>query len=152
MFDFIKQLLSAPTGSDYQYNVQKKLQIASCALFLEIANADNKFTEDERRKIIEIMKRLFDINTEYVNELIELAEKKIRESVSIYEFTDLINHNFSKEEKFKIMINLWRIIYIDKTLDQYEDHMIKIIGNNLKFEHREIIEAKLIAKEEITDK
>jgi uncharacterized tellurite resistance protein B-like protein len=44
--------------------------------------------------------------------------------------------------------NLWRLIYIDKTLHSHEDHLIKKIGTILNMEHRDIIAAKLMIKEE----
>ncbi len=83
-----------------------------------------------------------------VNDLIELSEQKIKESISIYEFTSTINDNFSKEDKFELMKNLWKLIYIDEKLNMYEDHLVKKIGGMLNLDHKKIIEAKLIVKEE----
>lgn len=127
---------------------EKKLQIATCALFVEMAKADNEFTEDERRKIIKVMKETFNLEKEYVDELIELSEQKLKDSISIYEFSTVINESFSKEEKFNLIKNLWRLIYIDRMLNAHEDYLIKTIGATLNMEHRDIIAAKLLVKEE----
>ncbi|MDP4173645.1 MAG: TerB family tellurite resistance protein [Bacteroidota bacterium] len=151
MFDFIKQLLSSSSGNFFSGNnsEEKKLQIATCALFIEIASADFNFSIDERNEILSVMKTTFDLSDEQSEELVRLAEEKVKNSVSIYEFTQLIDQNFSRDEKFEILKNLWRLVYLDNTLDQYEDHLMKRIGNNLKFEHREIMAAKLLVKEEL---
>lgn len=152
MFEFIKQLLSNTLNNSSSGNIppeEKKLQIATCALFIEIANADFIFTDDERNEILSVMKKIFNLDDTQSQELVQLAEKKVRDSVSIYEFTQLIDQNFSWEEKFEVLKNLWRLVYLDNALNQYEDHLMKRIGNNLKFEHREIMRAKLLVKEEM---
>jgi uncharacterized tellurite resistance protein B-like protein len=156
MFDYLKQMF-APQGEEkagthsgkpIQYNEEKKLQVATCALFLEIAKADDEFSDDERKKIISVMQKTFNLDREYVDELIQLSEERIKESISIYEFSTIINQNFSKDERFELLKNLWRLIYVDETLNMHEDHLIKKIGNTLNMEHRDIIAAKLMVKEE----
>jgi uncharacterized tellurite resistance protein B-like protein len=153
MIKYLKELFSLPTEQSeseegFKANGEKKLQVATCALLIEMAKADNEFSNDERKKIISLIQKTFNLDKEYVDELIELSEKKIRESISIYEFTTIINENFSKEEKFELLKNLWRLIYVDDTLDMHEDHLIKRIGNTLNMEHRDVIAAKLLVKEE----
>jgi len=44
---------------------------------------------------------------------------------------------------------LWRLIYTDKKLDKYEDRLIKLIGGMLKMEHKRIINAKLLIRQEL---
>ncbi|MGE5399289.1 MAG: TerB family tellurite resistance protein [Ignavibacteriales bacterium] len=130
-------------------NSIQKIQIATCALFLEIANADKNFDPDERAKIVSIMRSTFKIDPEYVQELMQLAENSVKQSSSIYEYTELVKKSFTRKEKFEILENLWRLIFVDKLLDKYEEHLVKSIGHNLGFDYREILEAKLIILEEL---
>ena len=152
MIKYLKELFSLPSEKELaeglKVNEEKKLQVATCALLVEMAKADSEFTDDERKKIISVMKKTFNLDKEYVDELIELSEESIKKSVSIYEFTTTINENFSQDEKFELLKNLWRLIYVDETLNMHEDHLIKKIGNTLNMEHRDVIAAKLIVKEE----
>ena len=147
MFDYLKSMITTKTNE--QDNPQKKLQVATCALFYEMARADEKFSENEHEMIISIMKKRFELENEEVNELISRTEESVKESVSIYEYTTLIDDNFSRYEKLELMKNLWRLIYTDKKLDKYEDNLIKRIGDMLKLEHKEVIEAKLVVKGEL---
>lgn len=130
-------------------NEERKVQIATCALFVEMAKADSDFSAEERNKIIKIMKDFFNLEEEYVNELLELSEQKVKESISIYEFTSIINDRFSGEEKFELLKNLWRLIYLDGNIDRYEDRLIKKIGGTINVDHKFIIGAKLLVKEEM---
>jgi len=151
MIKYLKDLFKTSNDNkEESYNIDsvKKLQIATCALLIEMANADDEFTDEEREKIINVMQKTFNLEKEYVDELIELSEEKLKHSVSIYEFSTTINENFSRNEKFELLKNLWRLIYVDDTLNMHEDHLIKKIGGTLNMDHQDIIAAKLIVKEE----
>jgi len=83
-------------------------------------------------------------------ELTKLAiEQKVNDSISVYEFSSIINESFTNQEKFELMKNLWRVIYEDGKLDSHEDQLIKIIGSTLNLEHKDIIGAKLFVKQEM---
>ena len=148
MIRYLKEIFKLPGENTESSTTDKKVQVATCALLLEMANADNNFTEEERKKIISVMQRTFDLSREYVDELIELSEERIEQSIDIYGFATTINQNFSKEEKFELLKNLWRLIYTNDTVDMNEDHLMKKIANTLNMEHSDIIAAKLMVKKE----
>ncbi len=130
-------------------NKDQKLQIATCALFIEVANADDNFTDDERQSIIKLMRELFELSEDCVKDLLELSEERVRKSVSLYEFTETINQNFHEKEKYEIIKNLWRLIFQDDNLHQYEDYYIRKISNNLMLSHKDFITAKSEVKNEM---
>ncbi len=156
MFEKIKSLFHKKSNKDYDWLLEidskKRLQIATCALFIEVARADDKFLNIEREKLIQLMKELFKIDDDYVEELIALSNKQVEESLSVYEFTSEINLNCSQEEKYEIVKNLWRLIFVDNELHPYEDFLIRRISNNLHISHRDMIAAKLEVKEELEKK
>jgi uncharacterized tellurite resistance protein B-like protein len=157
MFEYLRRVLSPEqdklTLKESEFSssktISKKYQVATAALLIEIAKADGDFSGDERKRIIDLMKNDFDLEDECVNELLALSEQKVKDSVSIYEFSSVINENFSQQEKFELIKNLWRIIYEDGKLDSHEDRLIKIIGSTMNLEHKEVIGAKLFVKQEM---
>lgn len=154
MFEYLKKVLSPEQSSaELETNSSntrsKRYQIATAALLIEIAKADGNFSDDERNRIIDFMKNDFDLDDECVSELIELSEHKVEESISIYEFSSILNETFNRLEKLELMKNLWRIIYQDGKLDSHEDQLIKIIGSTLNLEHQDIIGTKLFVKQEL---
>ncbi len=156
MLKRIKAIISKKRSSaeDYDWlreiDPQKRLQIATCALFIEIANADEQFLEIEKEKVIELMSKLFDLDNEYVQELIELSKRSIEDSLSLYEFTSEVNANSNQNEKYEIVKNLWRLIFVDDELHPYEDYLIRKISNSLHISHRDMIAAKNEVKEELS--
>ena len=153
MFEYLKKVLIPEfegNNNDSHSTREKKIQVATCALFIELAKADDDFSEVERKKIISLMEDIFDIDEEYVEELVALSESKVNQSVSVYEFTTVINNNFDRNEKIDLLINLWRLVYIDDTLNQYEDGLMRKLGTLLNLEHSDLINAKLLVKQEKT--
>ena len=157
MFEYLRKVLS--TEKDEQAGIKsdqpatesrsKKLQVATAALLVEIAEADGDFSDDERKRIIDLMKAEFNLDDECVTELLDLSEQKVKDSISVYEFTSVINESFNQQEKLDLIKNLWRIIYQDGKLDSHEDRLIKIIGSTMNLEHRDVIGAKLFVKQEM---
>jgi len=154
MFEYLRQVLAPElTSRELKVNSSKnssnRYQVATAALLIEIAKADGDFSDDERNRIFELMKNDFDLDDECVNELLQLSEKKVKDSISVYEFSSVINESFTQQEKIGLMKNLWRVIYQDGKLDSHEDRLIKIIGSTLNLEHKDVIGAKLFVKQEL---
>ena len=154
MLDYIKNLLIGnklvESGEEeIIYDDNKRVQIATCALFLEVANSDDDFSVEEEEFINKTMKEEFELDDKLVNELIELSHEHTENSVSLYEFTEIINQYFTNAQKFDVVKNLWRLVFADGNLDSYEEYFIRKISRNLHLEHSDMIAAKLEVKEEL---
>ena len=151
MFDFLKSMIADQQNNETSVPVdnERRIQIATCALFLEIANADDEFSVKEEKFIESTMKKIFNLDDNTVMELIDLSTKQTERSVSIYEFTDIINHNFDQNSKYEILKNLWRLVFADGKLDQYEEYFMRKISGNLHLDHSDMIAAKMEVKEEL---
>ena len=151
MLNYLKELFTQTTLDAEKDNnkTQHKLQIAACALLLEIATADDDFSDYEKNRISDMMKNKFELTDTEVNNLISKSEEEIQNSVSIYEFTDVLNKSLNNDEKYRIIKYLWHIAYADGNLDSYEEFYIKKISNNLHLHHKDRIAAKLEVKKEL---
>jgi uncharacterized tellurite resistance protein B-like protein len=129
----------------------ERVQLATCIILLEVAKSDDEFCSIEKTTITAILKKKFDISSEAVEELMEIAHRKREESVDLWEFTHLVNQNYTKEEKKKIVESAWRVIYADEKLDAYEDHLVHRLATLLQLDHSDLIEAKLKVKYENQD-
>ncbi|MBE0538341.1 MAG: TerB family tellurite resistance protein [Ignavibacterium sp.] len=157
MFEYLRKVLALERDEQVSKEIEtsstkstsNKYQVATAALLVEVAKADGDFSKDERKRIINLMKNDFDLDDECVNQLLALSEQIVKDSVSIYEFSSVINKSFTQQEKLELIKNLWRIIYEDGKLDSHEDRLIKVIGSTLNLEHKDIIAAKLFVKQEL---
>lgn len=118
-------------------------RIATCALLLEMANIDGKFSDSERDSIIRILKDHYQLSGEHANALIQAAEDELKRSIDLWQFAKLINQNYSKEEKIEIIETVWQVVYTDGKLDKHEDYLVHKLANLLRLNHKQLIEAKL---------
>ena len=149
MLNFFKELFADKSKQQNAEEENNSLQIASCALLLELANADDEFSDEEKTRVVELMKTNFNLTDEEVDKLLELSQKQIEKSVSAYEFTEIINKQLNEDEKYQIIKNLWQLAYVDGKLDKYEDYYIRKISNNLHISNQDRIAAKLEVKKEM---
>ena len=125
----------------------EQIQIATCTILLEVAKADDEFSSIEKTTLTAILKRKFELSDEAAEGLMEIAKRKREKSTDLWEFTNLVNKNYSKEKKKKVVEAAWQIIYSDEKLDKYEDHLIHKLAKLLQLDHDELIEAKLKIKD-----
>ena len=124
-----------------------KVSIATCALLLEMAHADSEFSEDEKGRIIAILNEKFDLTGDDARELIQLADLERKESLDLWQFTNLINQNYSREEKLKVVETLWQVIYTDNKVDKHEEYLMRKLTFLLNLHHQDMIEAKFKARD-----
>jgi len=127
----------------------ERIQVATCVLLLEVAKSDDEFSSIEKTTITAILKKKFQISEEAIEELMGIAKRRRKKSIDLWEFTHLINENYSTEKKVKIVEAAWGVIYADKKLDKYEDHLVHKLARLLRLRHSDLIEAKLRVLDEI---
>jgi len=120
-----------------------RIQIATCVILLEVAKFDFDFSSIEKETTEAILKHQFDIPEDAIEDLMKISEEKREDSVDLWSFTNVINQNFSRDEKIKIIEAAWKIIYADEKLDKYEDHYVHVLADLLRLRHDELIDAKL---------
>ncbi len=119
-----------------------ELQMAVCALFVEMARIDESFTAEEMAAVIDILKTKYGLSAENAAAMIAAAEAELEESVDYWQFARLINENYTMDEKVAIIEMLWRIVYLDGNLDKHEDYLMHKLARLLRLHHKQLIDAK----------
>jgi uncharacterized tellurite resistance protein B-like protein len=146
MRDMVKRFFGKVKGLNSKTVDQKThhdILVAVCALFVEMARLDETFTPTEMETILSILKEKYGLSQEHAEALIAEAERELKQSVDLWQFSNLINENYSNEEKVEIIETLWRIVYVDGKMDRYEHYLMKKLKNLLRLSHEQLIEAKL---------
>jgi uncharacterized tellurite resistance protein B-like protein len=132
---------------DQSENQVDRLPIAACALLLEMAHTDSEFSDIEEKKIISIIQEKFNLDKAAANDLVKLSNLERNESLDLWQFTNLINQHYSKEEKTKLLEILWYVIYADGKVDKYEEYLMRRLNYLLNMDHKDMIEAKFRARD-----
>jgi len=120
-----------------------RMRVAACALFLEMARIDEVFTSDEMDTILAILKEKYGLSAEHASALVAEADRELDESVDLWQFAGLINQNYSVDEKIEIIETLWRMVFVDGKMDQYEHYLMNKLKNLLRLSQKQLIDAKL---------
>jgi uncharacterized tellurite resistance protein B-like protein len=146
MLDTIKRFFNKEKASDSGIDSQTTehdIRVATCALFVEMARIDDKFTPAEVDTIISILKEKYGLSQEHADALLAEADQELTESVDLWQFARLINENYSVEEKIEIIETLWQMVFVDGKMDRYEHYLMNKLKNLLRLSHDQLINAKL---------
>jgi uncharacterized tellurite resistance protein B-like protein len=146
MVDLLKKIFTKTTnGASTGKSVRTSpdVRLATCALLLEMANIDGKFSEIEKERIVELLRNNYQLSAEHAAALMKAAEDELEKSIDLWQFAKLINENYSTEEKIKVIETVWQVVYTDGILDKHEDYLVHKLANLLRLSHKQLIDAKL---------
>ncbi len=145
MIDLIKKFFGKMTknGSTGRGESFHDIRIATCALLLEMSQIDGDFSESERESILSTIRKDYHVSDEHATAILEAADEELRGNLDLWQFTSLINRNYTPEEKIEIIEMVWRIAYTDGKLDKHEDFLVHKLADLLHLTHRQLIDAKI---------
>jgi uncharacterized tellurite resistance protein B-like protein len=146
MLDSLKHFFSKDAGAEsHKGGCQSShdVRVATCALFVEMARIDDKFTPAETETILSILQAKYGLSREHADALLAEADQELEQSVDLWQFAKLINDNYSIDEKIEIIETLWRMVYVDGKMDRYEHYLMNKLKNLLRLSQNQLINAKL---------
>lgn len=150
MINRIKDLLSNFSKNEEDI-VEEKISLldkACSALLIEVAFADKIFDESEISSLKNSLKETYGLEDEIINELIIDAERTVDDSTSLYEYTRVVNDEFTYSDKLELLTRIWKLAFADGNLDKYEDHLIRKISDLIHISHSDFIRIKLENRED----
>lgn len=122
-----------------------RVQLAACALLLELAHADNEFSADERHHIEGTLGRHFGLDQASGAELIRLAETARSESLDHFQFTRLVAAEYTLAQKMVLAEVMWGVILADGRLTDHETHLVRKMASLMQLDPAHLAEARRAA-------
>jgi uncharacterized tellurite resistance protein B-like protein len=142
---FFESLLK-PNAGESQTSSVNRLHLATAALLLELANVDQQMDDKEQQVLMRILETKLQLDKEPLQNLWELAHAEQREATSIFQFTSLINTEYSHAERVQLLQYMWEVAFADGRVDRYEEHLIRKVADLLYLTHGDFIRTKLAAR------
>jgi uncharacterized tellurite resistance protein B-like protein len=149
MLNAIKSFFSSsmnPVAETDTETAKKDIRLAACALLLELANADDEFSEDERQHLESAVRRQFGLDSGEAERLLALAQQERDQAVDLWQFTNLIAENYSTGQKMVLAEIMWGLVYSDGEMASKEDYLMRKICNLLRLEPGYLSEARTRAR------
>jgi uncharacterized tellurite resistance protein B-like protein len=118
------------------------VQLAACALLLELAHADGVMSPAELAHIERALQRHFGLDDATARELIALAEAERSQSIDHFQFTRLIASQYDLGQKMVLAEVMWGVILADGQLATHETWLIRKLGHLLELEPAYLSEAR----------
>ncbi len=118
-------------------------------MLLEIAYADGTFTPSEDGNVANFLAQRFSLDTEDARALMEAADEIRKKTVDHFALTHYVRKNTSLEERIEVVKTMWRLVYSDGKLTDYEGYLVRKIADLLGLEHHVMIDAKSAVLREI---
>jgi uncharacterized tellurite resistance protein B-like protein len=148
MFNKILNILQGEGDAGQQARFEK-VQVATCALLMEVAHSDGHYQSVEAKVVHDLLANTFNLSAGAVAELIDFSREHRENSSDLFGFAREINEHFSRAEKADVMEGIWRVIYADGTLDKFEDALARQLATLLRLDHKDVIDRKLKVLEEM---
>ena len=117
-----------PAGDERRAEAMRR---ATAVLLVEAIRADHDATPAERAALVELLQRHFGMTPADADALVAEAESAADRSVSLYDFTRVLNDSLDAAEKLGVVELLWRASLADGHLDRHEDHLVGKLGELL---------------------
>jgi uncharacterized tellurite resistance protein B-like protein len=145
VFEHLRDLLRGPAGRPAAATPADERKLAAAVLLLEIARADYDHHEAERETLRAGLARDFGIEPEALDALLEQAELRARQSVSLFDFVQTLNRAMTQDDKRGLLRLLWDVAHADGRVDPHEEHLLRRIADLLHLSHADFIRGKLDA-------
>jgi uncharacterized tellurite resistance protein B-like protein len=131
---------SAPAGPS-------RVQLAACALLLELAHADGEFSTEEQLHIGPTLIRHFGVDQATADELLRLAEAERTQSLDHFQFTRLIAAEYDLGQKMVLAELMWGVILADGRLSDHETHLVRKLASLMQLDAAHLAQARRAASE-----
>jgi uncharacterized tellurite resistance protein B-like protein len=118
------------------------VQLAACALLLELAHADGVMSPAEQVHIEGAVQRHFGLDDATARELIALADAERRQSIDHFQFTRLIAAEYDLGQKMVLAEVMWGVILADGELATHETWLVRKLAHLLELEPGYLAEAR----------
>jgi uncharacterized tellurite resistance protein B-like protein len=111
-----------------------RVQLAACALLLELAHADGEFSLEEQTHLRHALGHQFGLDGATGDELLRLAEAERTQSLDHFQFTRLIVAEYDLRRKMELATIMWGVILADGRLSDQEAHLVRKMASLMQLD------------------
>ena len=145
---FFDTRLSPTSDSPSRRTSDRRCQLATAVLLIEMTRADHKIKLEERQAVVDACGRVLDLTGEEIEEMVRLAEEQVRQSAPLYQFARLIDQEFSLEQKKLVIELMWRVAFADAEILAHEEYLVRKVSGQLHVPRTDFLDAKIKARDD----
>jgi uncharacterized tellurite resistance protein B-like protein len=143
---FVAERLSADSAPAAMPAGSTPVQLAACALLLELAYADGEFSPEEQVHLRHALTERFGLEASAGAELLRLSEAARAESLDHFQFTRLIAAEYDQARKVELATVMWGVILADGRLTDHETHLVRKMASLMQLDPSALSAARRAAE------
>ncbi|ESR23895.1 TerB family tellurite resistance protein [Lutibaculum baratangense] len=148
MFGAIQKMFRQLGGSPAEESfAEDDPRIAAAALAVHAIAIDGEVDEEERRKLRAVLSEQYHLDDEETEALIKEARRRDLEAVDLYTFTSVLKRSLDEEQRVEIVEMLWRLVYADGQVHEFEDNLVWRVAELLGVSARD----RMLLRKQVTD-
>ncbi len=118
-------------------------RVSAAALLVETIRADHQVSDAERKTLLNLLERSFQLSAADAEALLQQAEHAATDATSLYQFTTILNAELDNAQKEHLIELMWQAAFADGQLDRHEEHLVRRVADLIYVPHSRFIRAKL---------
>ena len=127
-----------------------RVELAAAVLMVEVVMADHVVSADEERVLKERITDSLGLPVHEVEAMMHEARQEQEQTLDLYQYTSIINEQFSVLEKYNLLIDLWLLAYANGEIHKYEDALVRKVSDLLYLGHSDFMQAKHEARAKLS--
>ena len=125
----------------------RQLQLATAVVLLEVARCDFDLRADEFNAVASGVRSVLGLTEDEATAVVRFAEEEVRHSKRLHQFTDLIDRNYSPQQKKTVVKYLWQVAFADAQLVASEEYIVRKIADLIHVPLADFLAAKIEARD-----
>lgn len=121
LFSNLKELPESGAGAAF---APDDARVAVAALLVHMIRIDGDVSEAETTAIRLALDEQFGLSGATLEAVVEEATRRDNEAVDLYGFTSVLKAKLSEEERVDVIEMLWRAVFADGVVNEFEDNMV----------------------------
>jgi uncharacterized tellurite resistance protein B-like protein len=145
MLDGLRQFIAdivSPAADPNRAFDDTGYRLAATALLVHVISLDGAPSENEERKLHELLESRFGLDPGTADQLIAAATLVEGEAVDLYHFTSVIMRAVNEEGRLRIVEMMWELVYADGQVSEFEDNVVWRAADLLGVSSRDRIDLK----------
>lgn len=143
----IKDLLNRLTQPEPAPLGDEDARMALTALLVRVARSDNRYSDDEKQRILEIVQARYGLKPDAARDLRTQAEEMEAEAPDTVRFTRAIKDAVAYDDRLGVIEALWKVVLADGKREQEEDALLRLVSNLLGITDRD----SALARQRVTE-
>lgn len=120
--DWFTRISRAGCGEEPYPAADPKLSVA--AILVHIIAVDGVITDDERRRLREVLAKHYDLTAAETERLVDEAARREDDAVDLYSFTSVLKRELDEEGRAQVVGLMWEMVFADGEISEFEDNIV----------------------------